>query len=53
MHAERPMQSVSDCVCCVLTGAPQELEAVPGGKEELDRLVAELEAREAAAKAAA
>lgn len=32
---------------------PQELEAVPGGKEELDRLERELEARLAAAKASA
>ncbi|GLC71561.1 hypothetical protein PLESTF_001135500 [Pleodorina starrii] len=31
----------------------QELEAIPGGKEELDRLVEALEAREAEAKAAA
>ncbi|KXZ45494.1 hypothetical protein GPECTOR_54g235 [Gonium pectorale] len=31
---------------------PQELEAVPGGREELDRMVAELEAREAARGAA-
>lgn len=32
---------------------PQELESVPGGKEELDRLVAELDAREAAKASAA
>ncbi|PNW83929.1 hypothetical protein CHLRE_04g215050v5 [Chlamydomonas reinhardtii] len=31
----------------------QELEAVPGGKEELDKLMADLEAREAAAAKAA